>query len=138
MNHEIITRTLVLRAGDATDAQAIAKAAVSTWHDATLRLAPVIGGQGVDVLLRRSLHVAGQTFPCLVTAGHVGNNTELLASLQVRLARCEAAVAIEASDALLVTFTELLISLIGESLSGRLLAPIWAPPPPASEQENAP
>jgi hypothetical protein len=43
-----------------------------------------------------------------------------------------------AGTALLVTFTELLVSLIGESLSERLLAPVWAPQLLASAQESVP
>ncbi|WP_265942463.1 hypothetical protein [Dechloromonas sp. A34] len=137
MNREISRRTLVQRAGSGADAKAVADAAISIWHDARVRLAPVIGGQGVDVLLRRSLHLAGRTLPCLAVAGHAGSSTEeLLAALQARLASCETALAIEASDALFVTFTELLASLIGQSLAERLLAPIWAPPLPASKPES--
>lgn len=136
MNHETIRRKLAQRAGGAADAKAVAGAAISTWQAASVRLAPVIGGQGVDVLFRRSLHLTGKNFPWLAVAGHEGSNTALLASLQARLAGCGAGLAIEASAALLVTFTGLLESLIGESLTERLLAPVWAPPLPVSEQEK--
>jgi hypothetical protein len=138
MNHETIRRTLVQRAGGGANANAVANAAISTWHEASARLSPIIGGQGIDVLLRRSLHVAGKTFPALAEPTHEGRNNVLLANLQVRLSACETALAIEASNALLVTFTELMSSLIGESLTERLLAPIWAPSFPASEQKGAP
>ena len=138
MNHETIRRTLAQRAGEDADAKAVANAAISTWHEASARLSPVIGGQGIDVLLRRSLHVAGKTFPTLVEPTHEARNNVLLANLQVRLAGCETALAVEASNALFVTFTELMSSLIGESLTERLLAPIWAPSLPASDQKGAP
>jgi hypothetical protein len=128
----------VQRAGGGANANAVANAAISTWHEASARLSPIIGGQGIDVLLRRSLHVAGKTFPALAEPTHEGRNNVLLANLQVRLSACETALAIEASNALLVTFTELMSSLIGESLTERLLAPIWAPSFPASEQKGAP
>lgn len=136
MNREISRRTLVQRAGSSGDAKAVAEATIAIWHDARVQLAPVIGGQGVDVLLRRSLHLAGRTLPCLAVAGHAGSSSELLATLQARLAGCETALAIEAGIAFLATFTELLASLIGQSLSERLLAPIWAPPLPASKPES--
>jgi hypothetical protein len=138
MNHETIRRTLAQRAGGDADANAVAKAAISTWHEASARLSPVIGGQGIDVLLRRSLHVAGKTFPALPEPTHEARNNVLLANLQMRLAACETALAVEASNALLVTFTELMSSLIGESLTEHLLAPIWAPSLPASDQKGAP
>ena len=101
------------------------------------RLAPVIGARGVDALFSRSLHVTSKTFPWLAMAGNDGNSAALLASLKVRLAGQETAAAAEASDALLVNFTELLATLIGESLTERLLAPVWLPPSPESEQETA-
>jgi hypothetical protein len=138
MNHETIRRTLVQRAGGDANANAVANAAISTWHEASDRLSPIIGVQGIDVLLRRSLHVAGKAFPTLAEPTHEVRNNVLLANLQVRLSACETALAIEASNALLVTFTELMSSLIGESLTARLLAPIWAPLLPASEQKGAP
>jgi hypothetical protein len=102
------------------------------------RLAPVIGAQGVDVLFSRSLHLTSAAFPWLATAGDRGGSTAQLASLKARLAGRELDISAEASCALLVTFTELLATLIGESLTGRLLGPIWAPQSPASEQETAP
>ncbi len=89
---------------------------------------------GVAVLDRQDLPLAGGGGG---GGGHEANYEALLAGLQARLAGCETALAIEASAALLVTFTELLDSLIGESLTERLLAPIWASPLPVSEQESA-
>jgi hypothetical protein len=48
-----------------------------------------------------------------------------------------ASTAAEASYMLLLTFTELLATLIGESLTTRILAPVWAPPSFSSGQESA-
>ena len=69
LNHETIRRKLAQRAGGAADAKAVAEAAISTWQAASVRLALVIGGQGVDVLIRRSLYLTGKTFPWLAVAG---------------------------------------------------------------------
>lgn len=137
MNRQIIRRTLLQRAGGLADAGAIADATLSIWADAALQLAPVIGAQGADVLFRRSLHITSKTFPWLAVAGNGVVNAVLAANLQARLAGREAAVAIEASEALLVAFTELLASLIGSPLTEHLLAPIWALPSPASKKERA-
>lgn len=127
MNHEAIRKTLAHRAGDDADARAVAEATVSTWHQAAVRLAPIIGPQGVDVLFRRSLHLTGSSVPWLAPSIDENDCTALLASLQARLAGQEAAAALAASHALLANFTELLASLIGKALTERLLAPIWAP-----------
>ena len=139
MDHEAIRRTLAQGAGEAPDASAIAEATLNTWQQVADRLAPVIGARGVDALFSRSLHVTSKTFPWLAMAGNDGNDgnsAALLASLKARLAGQETAAAAEASHALLVNFTELLATLIGESLTDRLLAPVWMPPLPAAEQET--
>ena len=94
INHELIKGMLVHRARGAADASAVAEAAVSTWHEAALRLAPVIGGQGVDVLFRRSLHVTAKTFPDLDLVGKEADHCALLASLQAHLAVRDAALAL--------------------------------------------
>lgn len=137
MNHDVIRRTLAHRAGDDADAGAVAEAAISTWHQAAVRLAPVIGAQGVEVLFRRSLHLTKASIPWLTMAMDDGDFVALLATLQACLAEHVAADALEASYLLLVNFTELLASLIGNSLTERLLAPIWTLPPSSLEEEVA-
>ena len=129
---------LAQSAGEAPDASAIAEATLSTWRQVMDQLAPVIGARGVDALFSRSLHVTSKAFPWLAMAGNDGNGAARLASLKARLAGQETAAAAEASHTLLVNFTELLATLIGASLTERLLAPVWLPPPPESEQESAP
>jgi hypothetical protein len=138
MDREAIRRTLAQGAGEAPDASAIAEATLNTWRQVTDRLAPVIGARGVDALFSRSLHVTSKTFPWLAMAENNGNSAALLTSLKVRLAGQETAAAAEASVALLVNFTELLATLIGASLTERLLASVWLPPSPESERETAP
>jgi hypothetical protein len=133
---EAIRRTLALRAGDAPDATAIAEAALGTWRLVAIRLAPVIGTLGVDVLFNRSLHLTSAAFPWLSIAWDHEDNATVLASLKARLEGSEKDAAAEASYTLLVTFIELLMSMIGESLTERLLSRVWEPPLPPSEQEN--
>ncbi len=96
----------------------------------------MIGARGVDVLFRRALHLSQSAFPSLMIAGgEEKESAALLAKIKSSLAECKPAVAAEASYTLLVTFTELLTPLIGESLVARLFDPVWVSSPPASEQE---
>ena len=132
---ETIRSTLEQRAGGATDAAAVAEATIGIWHQVADRLATVIGVQGVNILLSRSLHLTSASFPWLVNPGDRGSNAAQLATLEARLAGCQPEVSAEASCALLVTFTELLITLIGEPLTGRLLSPVWEPRSSAPERE---
>jgi hypothetical protein len=133
---EAIRKTLMNRAGNAREASLVAEATLDLSQQMTASLAPVIGTRGVDVLFRRSLHLASRTFPWLVMAGEPGDNVSLSADLQARLAGRAPDVAMEASLGLLVTFTELLSTLIGESLTERLLGQVWALNSPPSVQES--
>lgn len=140
-HRDAIRRTLAHRAGNNTHSGAVAEAAVSTWHQLTVQLTPVIGVRGVDALFRRSLYLTSKDFPWLAAVGREDGSTSLLASLQTYLAAQETALARDASCALLLVFTELLTAMIGASLTERLLGPVWTPPVSRSngtEQEIAP
>ena len=131
-----IATLLARRAGETPDAKEIAAAVADTWPQVTARLAPVIGVRGVTVLLRRAVHLTSTTFPWLQVPENEQEGAVLLQTLTTRLAEQRASTAVEASRALLVTFTELLTTLIGESLTERLLSPVWAPPPTVPQQES--
>ena len=131
-----IRRALARRIGATSDAHAIARATLDTWREMVALLTPVIGARGVDVLLRRSLHLACARFPFLGVAPDEADGAALLAGLEARLAGSDAAVALQASHALLVLFIELLATLIGEPLTERLLGAVWAPPTTEPETES--
>lgn len=131
-----IRRTLAQRAGDASDASAVAEATFIIWHEVAARIIPVIGVGGADILFNRSLHLTCTAFPWLTIVGDHRDSAALLANIKARLAGSETETATEASYALLVTFVELLSTLIGESLTGRLLSPVWADQQKPSYQES--
>ena len=131
-----IRRTLAHRAGDSPDAGVIAEATLNTWCQMFARLSPVIGTRGTDVLFDRTLHLTITAYPWLAMAGDQRDSDSLLASLKTCLAGREPDAATEASYTILTTFVELLTTLIGESLTERLLSPVWAPPTQTSEQER--
>jgi hypothetical protein len=138
MRHEAIRRTLMNHARGTTDASATAEAILGTWGQVAARLTPVIGARGVDALFSRSLHLTSPAFPWLALAGDSEDRATLLANFRKGLETRETAVATEAGYALMVNFTDLLETLIGESLTERLLGPVLAPPPPPPAQETAP
>lgn len=133
---ETMRRVLKIRAGTSPDAGMVAEATLYIWRQMATLLAPIIGTRGVEVLFNRSLQLTSRTFPRLVTIGDNGDNSVLLANLRDNLAAGTTKDAMVAGHALLVTFTELLSTLIGDSLTKRLLSPVWAFPSPISEQET--
>ena len=117
-------RTAGAQRTDLLSADATVKATAATWRLVAAQLAPVIGARGLEVLFGRALHMTSATYPWLAVSEDRGGRTDLLPSLAECLARQDPATAAEASYALLSRFTELLTTLIGESLTTRLLAPV--------------
>lgn len=135
LNREAIRKTLADRAGEAPDADAVAEAVIGTWLQMSGLLAPVIGARGVDVIFRRSLYLTTTSFPWLGIIGNQGTSAVLLASLKLCLTEHSADEATEAGYTFLTIFTELLETLIGESLSLNILCPVWTLQSPASGLE---
>ena len=137
---EAIRSALALRAGGASSASDVAEATRGTWGDMSVRLASLIGVRGVDVLCGRALHLTGADFPWLGISAERGDSAAALAGFSARIETCEPALALEASSALLGKFTDLLATLIGDSLTERVLAPVIASAPAqkAPERESAP
>jgi len=110
----------------ALDAGAVANATIQTLRQVNVILIPVIGEVGVNVLFKRSLHLTSRSFPWLTIAENHRDTGDFLASLGDRLAGRDTNEAVEASSALLAGFTELLATLIGDSLVETLLGSLSA------------
>lgn len=115
-------------AAESTDAVRIAKIAVSIWDGMGAALSPIIGQRGVAALFKRSVYLTRTAYPCLSRLSEATLPSGELALLQQVLAQQGRIEAVAVNLALLQNFHELLISLIGASLSGRLLRHVWATP----------
>lgn len=107
------------------DAEQIANAARSIWRDVDAALSPIIGQRGVAALYRRSLDLTRTDHPCLVAVYDAASQSDEFDGLQVALAEQESRDAAVVNDALLQTFCGLLTTLIGASLTERLLRSVW-------------
>ncbi len=113
-------------AAESADAARIAEVAVSIWDGVGAALAPIIGQPGVAALFKRSVYLTRNTHPCLSVVNESAlPATGELAVLKVVLAQQDHAEATAVNAALLQNFHELLVSLIGASLTERLLRPVW-------------
>jgi hypothetical protein len=99
------------------------------------QLAPVIGDNGVEAIFKRSLHLTSVVFPWLAIPDREMDIDSLPERIGALLAGREPVAATQASSSLMITFTELLATLIGHSLTKRLLDPVWVAAPPANEQD---
>lgn len=122
-----IVASLLHRVGPDADTARIAQAIVSTVQDMNIALTPIIGQQGVDALYRRSLQLCASTFPQLACVdGREPTAPDLIALASVVVGQSEAE-ALLFGEVLLTTFYELLTTLIGSSLTARLLRGVWEP-----------
>jgi len=130
--------SIARRAGPHADARAVAQASLQLWLHMAAQLEPVIGARGVDALFGRALHLTGKAYPWLTGPGPGGGSALSLDLVRQRLEEQAAGHATGAACALLTAFTELLATLIGDSLTNRLLAPAWEPPAADTQQDLAP
>lgn len=130
-----IAASVAARAGVAATAAQIADTTVAAWQAIDSALAPIIGQRGVAALYKRSLHLNRPLRPCLNAAIETTEALLGLAALKSVLAQQSAIEAAAIGAELLQTFHELLTTLVGPSLTERLLRSVWieflsAPPPP--------
>jgi hypothetical protein len=121
---EHLQSTLSDRAAGGEDAGSVATLVVSIWRDIDAVLAPIIGNRGVAALFNRTLHLIRHEHAWL-TAAHVSMADCVdFETLHSTLSQRTSADIVIANGALLQNFLELLGSLIGTSLSERLLRPV--------------
>ncbi|QBZ92885.1 hypothetical protein EPZ47_24920 [Pseudomonas viciae] len=102
-------------------------------------LTPVIGPQGVAALYRRSLHLCASTYPRLASICDKVPPGLALTALKSVLVEQSEADALFFGEMLLTIFYELLTTLIGPSLTARLLRGVWEPSlSDTPSQENSP
>lgn len=122
---DVIRRTFAQQLEDVSDVRTIAETTFLVWQQLAAQIEPVIGLHGTQVLFNRALHIVSQEFPWLAFTEHELNDTENhMANFKKHYASAEINLALTASAAFLVTFSELLSSLIGESLTHQLLNPV--------------
>ncbi len=120
-----IVEALGRRAGDDPGIGGVVQSIVSIWHEIDTTLCPILGQRGVAMLYKRSLFLTATTHGWMPGAA-LGMPTALdLAPLQAALMQQGNTAALDGGSALFRTFYELLSSLVGPSLTERLLRPIW-------------
>ncbi len=124
-SQELIRGALLRKSGSRADAWTVAEASVAIWQRMALELVPVIGQDGMHALYRRCLNLQRIAHRETDASGPSLSTAASFVAVQLSLERHEAADALEASLALLGTFTTLLSGLIGEGLTARLLNTVW-------------
>lgn len=121
-----IAAPLANRVAQDANAAQIADAMAATWQEIDAALAPIIGSKGVAALYKRSLYLTAAAHPWLAgtrDSAHAAIDPAALKSVVAQQSSADAALG---GNALLQTFHQLLGSLVGPSLTERLLRSVWA------------
>lgn len=110
---------------------------MSTWQQIDATLSPILGQRGVTALYQRSLHLASAPHPWLAGTQQDLQAAMDLDALKMAIAQRSPADAAAAGGHLLQTFHGLLASLVGPSLTERLLRPVWTHPSSAAPTQDA-
>lgn len=120
-----VQTTLERLALEGAHAGRIADIAVSIWRDVAAALSPIIGQRGVAELYKRSVYLTRADYAWLAAVHESALGPTEFASLQTALSQQTSQNAAAANGSLLQTFYDLLIKLIGTSLTERLFRSVW-------------
>jgi len=138
-SRQIVVAALAHRVGTNADIATIAQAIVSTLQGMDAALTPIIGQQGGAALYRRSLQLCTSRDPRLAGTYDRAQAAFDLTALKHILLEQDEADALFFGEVMLTTFYELLTTLIGPSLTARLLREVWEPPlSDTPSQEHSP
>jgi len=130
---------LAIRIDADAGAAQIAAAVLAIWEEIDDALTPIVGPLGVVALYRRTVHLVAAQYPWLAGRDEGVLTDTDPAVLKSVLAQRSSAEAAAGGSAFLDTFHELLASLIGPSLTARLLRSVWEPPSSgAATQDTSP
>lgn len=120
-----LATALARQAQRGASAAEVADTVVAMWRRVDVALRPIVGQRGVATLHKRSLHLTNAAHPWLGAPQDGVPVVMDLEDLHSRLAQQDSAMAAAAGGDLFQTFHELLTSLVGPSLTERLLRPVW-------------
>jgi hypothetical protein len=107
------------KAADAVDA------AINLWEPMATEIISIVGEEGFNSLYARTLFLNRAAFPWLSASSDPLQIDQRLADLKASFEKQTPAQVGEANNSLLITFTDILASLIGEQLTTRILCLAW-------------
>ncbi|MFM9915542.1 MAG: hypothetical protein ACKVOX_07020 [Rhizobacter sp.] len=134
-----ITAPLAHRIQADAQASQIADAIEATWLEIDEALAPIVGQRGLVALYKRSLYLTASAHPWLGGLQDGMQSTMDLDGLKSVVSQQSSAHAAAGGCDLFSAFHGLLESMVGPSLTERLLRSVWALHPQGSaEQDTTP
>jgi hypothetical protein len=122
--HDLALQQLIMGLNN-PDAEKMVDTAIERWEQMAAQIISIIGEGGFTSLYARSVHLTQSTFPWLLAANFPPEAHQRFADLKASLQGQTTALAYEANQLLLITFTGILASLIGAHLTTRILHLAW-------------
>jgi hypothetical protein len=119
MRHQLIKDLMAQRT------EKVADAAVDLWAQIATQIISIVGEGGFNSLYARSVFLAKSEFPWLAAISLPSKSEHRFAELKSILAGQSTRQAGEANSLLLITFTDILSSIIGEDLTMSILQSAW-------------
>lgn len=120
LRHQIIKSLM------AEHTEKVADASITLWEQIATQIISIIGEGGFNSLYARSVFLTQSTFPWLAVGPLPPQDDQRFAGLKMSLEGKTPAQASEANSLLLNTFTDILVSLIGEPLTANILRSAWS------------
>lgn len=98
---------------------------IDLWEQMATQIVSIFGEGGFSSLYARSIFLTQSSFPWLAAGVLSPQKDHRFAELKTSLEAQTPAHASAANDLLLITFTDILVTLIGESLTIRILHSAW-------------
>jgi len=117
--HELVKRLT------ARDSGKVAETACDLWGPLSVEISSIIGDAGFDSLYARSVFLTQTQYPWLAAGSAAPTADQRFAPLQTSLEEQTTALALEANTLLLIIFTDILASMLGEPLTARILNSAW-------------
>ena len=122
--HDLLRRKIIEDIAVKPSDNAI-KTSASLWTPLANQLVSIIGDGGFDSLYDRSLYLTQVSYPWLGASSGSPQSDHRFANLKTSLEDQTPALARAANILLLITFTDILASLVGEPLTARILDSAW-------------
>ena len=119
LRHLLIKRVTTHRHENGLDAGA------DLWRQMATQLVLIIGSGGFDSLYARSVYLGRATYPWLGGGSGLSETDHRFSDLKASLQMQSPTLARDANCLLLITFTDILASMIGERLTTRILDSAW-------------
>lgn len=122
----MISRVLTPRTDVKADSLAIADRTLWSWERIAFHLTPLIGQAGFLSIYARAVHLTLPQCPKLSLLKHAGSTDELFRTLKEDLSALEPGHCEHCSNLLLNNFTDIVSSMVGDSLMEQILRSAWA------------